>query len=116
MMNAERKILSILIQSLLLLTPLISVAQTPLEMEEIKITATRNAEPSGTQSRNIIVIDKTELDERQATSVPQTVAHLPNVTLSGGPREDVQNVNIRGLGDNQVLQLVDGVRQNFMSG
>ncbi|WP_292746306.1 TonB-dependent receptor plug domain-containing protein, partial [Methylophaga sp. UBA3191] len=116
MMNAERKILSILIQSLLLLTPLISVAQTPLEMEEIKITATRNAEPSGTQSRNITVIDKTELDERQATSVPQTVAHLPNVTLSGGPREDVQNVNIRGLGDNQVLQLVDGVRQNFMSG
>lgn len=115
-MNVQRKNLSTLIQFLLLLTPLISVAQTPLEMEEIKITATRNAEPSGSQSRNITVIDKTELDELQATSVPQTVAHLPNVTLSGGPREAVQNVTIRGLGDSQVLQLVDGVRQNFMFG
>jgi len=118
-MNAQRKTLSTLIQSLLLLTPMISVnshAQTPLEMEEIKITATRNAQQSEMPSRNITLIDKAELDEIQATSVPQTVAHLPNVTLSGGPREDVQNVNIRGLGDTQVLQLVDGVRQNFMSG
>jgi hemoglobin/transferrin/lactoferrin receptor protein len=108
-----------MIRFLLLFSPLLSSnshAQTPLEMEEIKITATRNAEQSETQSRNITVIDKPEIDQIQATSVPQTVAHLPNVTLSGGPRDDVQNVNIRGLGDNQVLQLVDGVRQNFISG
>lgn len=118
-MNTRRKPLSTLIQSLLLLSPMLASpgqAQTPLEMEEIKITATRNAEQSETLSRNITVIDKTELDQTQATSVPQTIAHLPNITLSGGPREDVQNVNIRGLGDTQVLQLVDGVRQNFMSG
>lgn len=118
-MNTQPKAFPTLIHSLLLLSPLLSStshAQIPLEMEEIKITATRNAEQSATLSRNITVIDKTELDEIQATSVPQTVAHLPNVTLGGGPREDVQNVNIRGLGDNQVLQLVDGVRQNFMSG
>lgn len=118
-MNTQRKTLPILIQSVLLLSPLLvstSHAQTPLQMEEIKITATRNAEQQELQSRNITFIDKAELDQVQATSVPQTVAHLPNVTLSGGPREDVQNVNIRGLGDNQVLQLVDGVRQNFMSG
>ncbi|ODN68058.1 TonB-dependent hemoglobin/transferrin/lactoferrin family receptor [Methylophaga muralis] len=118
-MNTQRKTLPTLIQSVLLLSPLLvstSHAQTPLEMEEIKITATRNAEQSVTPSRNITVIDKAELEQIQATSVPQTVAHLPNVTLSGGPRDDVQNVNIRGLGDTQVLQLVDGVRQNFMSG
>lgn len=118
-MNTQCKTLPTLIQSVLLLSPLLvstSHAQTPLEMEEIKITATRNAEQQDLQSRNITLIDKAELDQVQATSVPQTVAHLPNVTLSGGPREDVQNVNIRGLGDNQVLQLVDGVRQNFMSG
>lgn len=115
-MNFQQKTLSTLIPSLLVLTPILTHAQTPLEMEEIKITATRNAQHSATFSRNITLVDKAELEEIQATSVPQTVAHLPNVTLSGGPREDVQNVNIRGLGDTQVLQLVDGVRQNFMSG
>lgn len=118
-MNTQRNPLTVMIRFLLLFSPLLSSnshAQTPLEMEEIKITATRNAEQSETQTRNITIIDKTELDQIQATSVPQTVAHLPNVTLSGGPRDDVQNVNIRGLGDNQVLQLVDGIRQNFMSG
>ena len=118
-MNTQRNPLTVMIRFLLLFSPLLSSnshAQTPLEMEEIKITATRNAEQSETQTRNITIIDKTELDQIQATSVPQTVAHLPNVTLSGGPRDDVQNVNIRGLGDNQVLQLVDGVRQNFISG
>ena len=118
-MNTQHKKLTAMIRFLLLFSLLLSSnshAQTPLEMEEIKITATRNTEQSDTQSRNITVIDKHEMDQIQATSVPQTVAHLPNVTLSGGPRDDVQNINIRGLGDNQVLQLVDGVRQNFMSG
>lgn len=118
-MNTLRQPLSVMIHSVLFCSaflPVISYAQTPLEMEEIRITATRDAEQSVTLSRNITVIDKTELEQIQATSVPQTVAHLPNVTLSGGPRESVQSVNIRGLGDNQVLQLVDGVRQNFTSG
>lgn len=118
-MNTLRQPLSVMIHSALFCSaflPVISYAQTPLEMEEIRITATRDAEQSVTLSRNITVIDKTELEQIQATSVPQTVAHLPNVTLSGGPRESVQSVNIRGLGDNQVLQLVDGVRQNFTSG
>ncbi len=118
-MNTQRKILTAIIRLLLLFSPLLpsnSHAQLPLEMEEIKITATRNAEQLELQSRSITVIDKHEIDQIQVTSVPQTVAHLPNVTLSGGPRDDVQNVNIRGLGGNQVLQLVDGVRQNFISG
>lgn len=118
-MNTPPKSLSLIIHSLLLFSPLLSTtsyAQTPLEMEEIKITATRNAQQAEASSHNITVIDKAVLDEVQATSVPQTVAHLPNVTVSGGPRDDVQNVNIRGLGEGQVLQLIDGVRQGFVSG
>ena len=73
-----------MIRFLLLFSPLLSSnshAQTPLEMEEIKITATRNAEQLETQSRNITVIDKLEINQVQVTSVPQTVAHLPNLKL-----------------------------------
>lgn len=118
-MNTHAKPLSLLIRSLLLLTPLLPAVghtQEPLEMDEIKITAARGSQQADALSRNITVVDKTALEQMQATSVPQTVGHLPNVTLMGGPREDVQEVYIRGLGGARVLQLVDGVRQNFSSG
>lgn len=84
-------------------------------LDEITITATRNADVEST-SRNISVVTQDEIERQQATSVPQVVNYLPNVTLTGGPREQVQSVNIRGLGGNRVLQLIDGVRQNFESG
>lgn len=84
-------------------------------LEEITITATRDTN-SKNSSRNISVISQEEIEKQQATSVPQLVNYLPNVTLTGGPRNQVQDVNIRGLGGNRVLQLIDGVRQNFVSG
>ncbi len=84
-------------------------------LEEITITATRDTN-SKNSSRNISVVNQKEIEKQQATSVPQLVNYLPNVTLTGGPREQVQGVNIRGLGGNRVLQLIDGVRQNFESG
>lgn len=84
-------------------------------LDEITITATRNADGESA-SRNITVVSQEEIERQQATSVPQVVNYLPNITLTGGPREQVQGVNIRGLGGNRVLQLIDGVRQNFESG
>ena len=86
-MNTHAKPLSLMIRSLLLLTPLLPAvghAQEPLEMDEIKITAARGTQQADTLSRNITVVDKAELEQMQATSVPQTIGHLPNVTLMGG--------------------------------
>ena len=84
-------------------------------LDEITITATRNTD-GDSSSRNISVVSQDDIARQQATSVPQVINYLPNVTLTGGPREQVQGVNIRGLGGNRVLQLIDGVRQNFESG
>ncbi len=86
-----------------------------LDLERIEVTAVRsdNAEQS---LRDIELIDEQQLAEQQPLSVPQAVNYIPNVTAVGGPRDSVQSVNIRGLQDDRVLQLVDGVRQNFESG
>lgn len=86
------------------------------DIDTIEITATRSSTADTVQTRHVEQVSQEQLDQQQAVSVPQTVNYLPNVTLHGGPREDVQDVNIRGLEGNRVLQLVDGVRQNFVSG
>jgi hemoglobin/transferrin/lactoferrin receptor protein len=52
----------------------------------------------------------------QAQSVAQTLLYEPNITTGGGPRAANQEVNIRGLTGNKVLQTVDGARQSFESG
>lgn len=70
-------------------------------LDKITITATRNADGESA-SRNITVVSQEEIERQQATSVPQVVNYLPNITLTGGPREQVQGVNIRGLGGNRV--------------
>ncbi len=38
---------------------------------------------------------------------------LPNVDVQGGARAIVQKPSIRGLSDNRIVQVIDGVRQNF---
>lgn len=85
------------------------------EMNTIVITATRS-DSDTVQTRHVERVTTEQLDQQQAVSVPETVGYLPNVTTNGGPREDLQNVNIRGLGGERVLQLVDGKRVNFFSG
>ncbi|AFJ02892.1 TonB-dependent hemin, ferrichrome receptor [Methylophaga frappieri] len=108
-----RNRLSVLIAALL---PITSVQATEtIALEDMKITAIR-ADSEAWLTRHVDLVEQDALDRLQAQSVPETVSKLANVSLRGGPREDVQNVNIRGLGDNRVLQLVDGVRQNFFSG
>jgi len=87
-----------------------------IDLSTVMITATRDADTGNKSLRDVDILNKETLDEQQATTVPQTIAYLPNVTTIGGPRDDVQTVNIRGLEGQQVLQLIDGARQNFVSG
>ncbi|MGZ7319322.1 TonB-dependent receptor plug domain-containing protein, partial [Streptococcus pyogenes] len=59
-----------------------------------------------------------EIEKRQGTSVADLISHLPNVSIAGGGRDESQAIVIRGLSsDNgRVIQLIDGVRQNFSLG
>lgn len=56
---------------------------------------------------------KDELLTKQASSVASALKDIPNVDIRGGARAIAQKPNIRGLSDNRVVQVIDGVRQNF---
>jgi len=80
------------------------------------INATRIEQPLEEVSRSIIVIEKDEIDSIQPQSVAEILAYEPNVLIEGGSRPGYQTINIRGLGDNRILQTIDGVPQDFESG
>ena len=88
----------------------------PRALEVVVVTATRLEVPLSETARSIAVIGRDEIESIQPQSVPATLAYQPNITVAGGPRPEIQSVNIRGLEGSKVLQTVDGARQSFESG
>jgi hemoglobin/transferrin/lactoferrin receptor protein len=84
--------------------------------ETVTVTGTRNPTDAQTFPGMVDVVD---YDAIQA-DIPSTVSDLfygmPNVQFAGGPRRTGQGPSIRGLGGQDVLTLVDGVRQSWTSG
>lgn len=81
-----------------------------VELDSINVIATRDP------SRFAYTPEKQSKDSllsKQATSVAAALEDIPNVDIRGGSRSIAQKPNIRGLSDNRVVQVVDGVRQNF---
>ena len=87
-----------------------------VEVKKVVVSATRMEQEVDDVTRPVVVIDKAEIDTIQPESIAQAVAYQPNISVAGGPRPNNQNVNIRGLSGNKVLQSIDGVRQVFESG
>lgn len=81
-----------------------------IELDPINVIATRDP------SRFAYTPEKQSKDSllsKQATSVAAALQDIPNVDVRGGSRSIAQKPNIRGLSDNRVVQVIDGVRQNF---
>lgn len=81
-----------------------------VELDSINVIATRDP------SRFTYTPQKQSKDSllsKQATSVAAALEDIPNVDVRGGSRSIAQKPNIRGLSDNRVVQVIDGVRQNF---
>ena len=81
-----------------------------VELDSINVIATRDP------SRFAYTPEKQSKDSllsKQATSVAAALQDIPNVDIRGGSRSIAQKPNIRGLSDNRVVQVIDGVRQNF---
>lgn len=80
------------------------------ELDSINVIATRDP------SKFAYTLEKQSKDSllsKQATSVAAALEDIPNVDVRGGSRSIAQKPNIRGLSDNRVVQVIDGVRQNF---
>ncbi|MCK8986247.1 TonB-dependent hemoglobin/transferrin/lactoferrin family receptor [Haemophilus influenzae] len=87
-----------------------NVLAQSIELDSINVIATRDP------SRFAYTPEKQSKDSllsKQATSVAAALEDIPNVDIRGGSRSIAQKPNIRGVSDNRVVQVIDGVRQNF---
>jgi len=84
--------------------------------ENILVYGTRGSQNLAEATRSISIIDRADIEIFKPKSVAEAVAFQPNINVQGGPRSSLQTVNIRGLDQNKVLQVVDGVRMEFESG
>lgn len=81
-----------------------------VELDSINVIATRDPSKFAYTPEKQ---SKDSLLSKQATSVAAALEDIPNVDIRGGSRSIAQKPNIRGLSDNRVVQVIDGVRQNF---
>jgi hemoglobin/transferrin/lactoferrin receptor protein len=85
-------------------------------IEKVTVVGTRNTRPVHTFPGQIDVLDQDGIQASVPSTVSDLVKDMPNVQFDGGPRRTGEAPNIRGLGGQDVLVLIDGVRQSWTSG
>lgn len=64
----------------------------------------------------VSVVEREEIQARQASSIADVIRDVPGVFVDGGARRSGQAPTIRGFREEDILILVDGVKQSFISG
>jgi hemoglobin/transferrin/lactoferrin receptor protein len=85
-------------------------------LESVTITATRNPTSALSYSGMVDVLAPEDIAAAIPSTISDLVKDMPNVQFSGGPRRTGETPAIRGLGGEDVLILIDGVRQSWTSG
>src|ERR1700761_1854596 len=107
-------------------TPLMAQTQVaasaePTAVEEVVVTGSRIAAPNATSTSPIQVTTAQEIQQQGYTDVSDILNRLPQVFMNAGsdlsntsnpllPQGGVTNVDLRGLGPQRTLVLVDGKR------
>jgi hemoglobin/transferrin/lactoferrin receptor protein len=85
-------------------------------LEPITVFATLNPIESFDYPGQVEVVGRERLDELQASSLSDIFEGVPGAVVDGGPRRSGETPSIRGFAEEDVLILLDGVRQSFVSG
>ena len=93
-----------------------AVAGAGTLLDPITVYATLSPIQSFDYPGQVTVVGSERIQELQPSSVGDVLQGIPGVTVDGGPRRSGQVPAIRGFTDEDVLLLVDGVRQSFVSG
>ncbi|QIE56963.1 TonB-dependent hemoglobin/transferrin/lactoferrin family receptor [Pikeienuella piscinae] len=92
-------------------------AEGPILLEDIVVeSASRDARSVLDATTGVTVVDRGEMDRRQASDFEGLIGDTPGLTIEGGPRGAAQEPNIRGFSDDQVVLRLDGGRFNFNQG
>lgn len=94
-------------------------AGSTLNLQQVTISATRNAQDVNSVPSTVSVHDREELDRQNANNIRELVRYEPGVSVSGaGTRSGNAGYNIRGIDGDRILTQVDGVEvpDNFFNG
>lgn len=88
-----------------------AVAPSDMQLSPVVTTATRGPRRADDVPATVTVIDREQLDQRDAVAPRDVVRYEPGVSVGNQPgRTGSTNYVIRGIGDNRVRIQVDGVR------
>lgn len=87
------------------------LAHEALSVEPLLVTASRTTQTASDALASVTVIERTEIERRQAASLPELLRGVPGVTLAnnGGPGKS-SSLFLRGTESDHVLVLIDGIK------
>jgi hemoglobin/transferrin/lactoferrin receptor protein len=89
---------------------------TRMSVPPVTVTATRNPLAAFEYPGSVSVIDQDDIETRIPSTVDDVMLGVPNVTFAGGPRRNGESPIIRGFTAQDVIVLLDGTRQNLITG
>ena len=90
-----------------------------LALEQVTVSATRQAQSVDSVPSTVTVHDRTELDRQNVNTIRDLVRYEPGVSVGGaGQRAGTSGYNIRGIDGDRILTQIDGVEvpDNYFSG
>ncbi|TDV69892.1 TonB-dependent receptor [Pseudomonas sp. LP_7_YM] len=90
-----------------------------LALEQVTVSATRQAQSVASVPSTVTVHERTELDRTNVNNIRDLVRYEPGVSVGGaGQRAGTSGYNIRGIDGDRILTQVDGVEvpDNYFSG
>src|SRR6185295_9578396 len=85
-------------------------------IEKVTVVGTKNPRSAQTYPGQVDVLNQDQIEASVPSTPSDLVKDMPNVDFGGGPRRTGETPQIRGLGGQDVLILIDGVRQSWTSG
>jgi len=79
-----------------------------LELEKVTVTASRTAKEISQVTKTVSVITEADIEYYSQRNIRDLVRYEPGVTVAGLGRFGLSGFNIRGIGGDRVLTLVDG--------
>ena len=87
-------------------------------MKEVLVTATRSSQEVEIMPGTVTTVTREEIERRQANDIADLFTDEPDISInSDAKRFGTGGINIRGIEDNRILLLIDGVRtSDYRSG
>lgn len=84
-------------------------------IENITVYGTTNALPVFDYPGQVSVLGREDIELFNPSTISELLRDVPGVEFSGGPRRTGETPSIRGRGGENILILLDGARQSFIS-